>query len=297
MESHSDDGGRTWSRAREISGRNIEFCTFQVRGRPHLCDEDQASTIAIGPDGTVSVAFINEQHQAAWEPGEEFENQYMVVQSKDGGTTWSRPAHVVDLEDGSRDYPLNADGRQTLTGYQVRVWAPGNIVADPRTGMLYLTFSDNRFGVHDVDDPQTDTKVLVMSSADGTHWAGPDPVDLSGGDQWFPFADVNPVTGEVGVLYNDRREDGSQTHEVTLATGLPGSFTLHDVTTAPSDPTNSEYFQAGVPECEFCALFHGDYISVAYGSDGTANVVWTDMREPVGDDRRKGEFIFYARMP
>jgi hypothetical protein len=78
---------------------------------------------------------------------------------------------------------------------------------------------------------------------------------------------------------------------------LPGAFTLHDVTTAPSNPVNSAYFQAGIPECPFCAVFHGDYISVAYGSDGIANAVWTDMREPVGEGGKKGEFIDYARIP
>ena len=92
--------------------------TFQVDGPPGRCDEDQASTIAIGPGGVVSVAFINEQHQAAWEPGEQFENQYMVVQSRDGGVTWSKPVHIVDLEDGSRDYPINVYGSQTLTGFR-----------------------------------------------------------------------------------------------------------------------------------------------------------------------------------
>jgi hypothetical protein len=40
------------------------------------------------------------------------------------------------------------DGRQTLAGYQVRVWGAGNVVADPtHNGRLYLTFSDNRNGL------------------------------------------------------------------------------------------------------------------------------------------------------
>ena len=52
------------------------------------------------------------------------------------------------------------------------------------------------------------------------------------------------------------------------------------LSTAPSNPTLSEFFQAGIPTCEFCALFHGDYIGLAYGSDGHANATWTDMRVP-----------------
>ncbi len=66
--------------------------------------------------------------------GEEFDNQYLVVKSTNGGTTWSSPSFAVGLEDGSRDYPLNVDGRQTLTNYQVRVNSAGNIVASPVDG-------------------------------------------------------------------------------------------------------------------------------------------------------------------
>jgi len=39
---------------------------------------------------------------------------------------------------------INADGRQTLTNYQVRVNSAGNIVASPVDGKLYLVFADNR---------------------------------------------------------------------------------------------------------------------------------------------------------
>lgn len=50
------------------------------------------------------------------------------------------------------------------------------------------------------------------------------------------------------------------------------------------------------PACEFCAVFHGDYIGLAYGSDGHANATWTDMRDP--PTFTPGlflQFIYYAR--
>ena len=141
---------------------------------------------------------MNSQNQALWEPGEEFEDQYLVVSSSDGGVHWSHPRFVVGMEDGSRDYPINVDGRQTLTGYQVRVWGAGNIVAEPdENGHLYLVFSDNRNGVHDSDNPVTNSDVFVVSSTNGGQtWTAPTPVDTGGGDQWFPWADVNPVERE-----------------------------------------------------------------------------------------------------
>jgi hypothetical protein len=297
METHSDNG-RSWSRPQEISGSSRDLCTFQEDGPAGQCDEDQASVITIGPDGTVYVGFMNSQNQALWEPGEEFDDQYLVVSSKDGGDHWSKPAFAAGLEDGTRDYPLNVDGRQTLTGYQVRVWGAGNIVADPtHNGRLYLTFSDNRDGVHDSDNPVTNSDVFVVQSNDGgKHWTAPSLVDHGAGDQWFPWADVNPRNGKLGILYHDRGASNGPTYTTALAQGQPGSFVKTTVSTAPSNPTLSEFFEAGVPGCEFCATFHGDYIGLAYGSDGRANATWTDMRDPSPDTPGLfSQFIYYGR--
>jgi hypothetical protein len=298
METHSDDGGKHWSKPQEISGSSQTLCTFQTEGAAGECDEDQASVSSVGPDGTVYVAFLNSQNEALWEPDEEFEDQYLVVRSRNGGESWSRPTFAAGLEDGSRDYPLNVDGRQTLTGYQVRVWGAGNIVASPKVnGTLYLVFSDNHRGVHDSDNPVTNSDVSVVTSTDaGAHWSAPTLVDAGLGDQWFPWADVNPVTGQLGVLYHDRGNSNGPTYTTALAEGQPGAFVKTTVSTAPSHPTMSEFFQAGDPACEFCATFHGDYIGLAYGSDGHANTTWTDMRD--NSPFTAGlfsQFIYYAR--
>jgi hypothetical protein len=45
-----------------------------------------------------------------------------------------------------------------------------------------------------------------------------------------------------------------------------------------------------------CATFHGDYIAISYGSDGKANMTWTDMRDP--NPTATGlfdQFIYFAR--
>jgi hypothetical protein len=202
------------------------------------------------------------------------------------------------MEDGARDYPINVDGRQTLTGYQVRVWGAGNIVASPKDEhKLYLVFSDNRNGVHDSDNPVTNSDVFIVRSSDGGgSWSYPSQVDKGKGDQWFPWADVNPVNGKVGVLYHDRGNWNGPLYNTALAQGQPGSFSKSLVNTEPSDPTQSEFFQAGIDGCELCAVFHGDYIGLAYGNDGKANATWTDMRDP--SPFTPGlflQFIYYAR--
>ena len=293
LESHSDDGGKHWSRAETISGKSKSLCTFQTQGHEGACDENQFSVPTVGPDGTVYVAFENSQNEALSEPGEFADNQYLLVKSTDGGKKWSNPTFVVGLEDGSNDYPINADGRQTLTGYQLRVDSAGNIVAGP-SGTLYLTFSDNRNGIHDTPTPVTNVDVFVMSSTNGgATWTNPALVDSGGGDQWFPWVEVNPVTGKIGIAYNDRGSSNGTYYNAAIAEGLPGSFVRTTVSTASSDPVHSESFQAEIPGCEMCATFHGDYVNLSYGSDGHANIVWTDMRDETPDGF--AQFVYYAR--
>jgi hypothetical protein len=161
---------------------------------------------------------------------------------------------------------------------------------------LFLTFSDNRNGIHDVADPVTNADVFVMSSTNGGQsWSSASAVDTGAGDQWFPWVDVNPVTGTIGIAYNDRGESNGTLYGAALAEGMPGSLAKTTVSTAGSDPVHSVFFQPeDVPACAACALFHGDYISVAYGGDGHANVVWTDMREHTSDPDLGDGFLQYS---
>jgi hypothetical protein len=156
--------------------------------------------------------------------------------------------------------------------------------------------SDNRNGVHDSDNPVTNSDVFITSSTNsGDTWSTPTQVDTGAGDQWFPWVDVNPVTGTVGVLYNDRGASNGPTYTAALAEGLPGSFVKTTLSTAPANPTQSRFFRAGVAGCENCATFHGDYIGFAYGSDGHGNAVWTDQRDPSDIAGLFSQFIYFAR--
>jgi hypothetical protein len=69
-ESHSDDGGFSWSDPQKISGFNAALCTFQDGGPAGECDENQFAVPTVAPNGTVYVAFQNEQNTALWETGE-----------------------------------------------------------------------------------------------------------------------------------------------------------------------------------------------------------------------------------
>jgi hypothetical protein len=109
---------------------------------------------------------------------------------------------------------------------------------------------------------------------------------------------VNPQTGQLGVVFNDRSYDVDDHigYGFTLATGTPSSgFSLTKVTTALSDPVHSAFFQAGAAGCEQCATFHGDYVSIGYGSDGAANIVWTDMRRILNRGLH-AQYVYYRRI-
>jgi hypothetical protein len=250
----------------------------------------------VGPDGTVYVAFLNEQNEALWEPDEFFDDQYLLVKSTNGGATWSNPTLIVGLEDGSADYPINVSGRQTLTGYQVRVNSAGNIVASPIDGKLYLAFSDNRNGTHDSASPVTNADVFLMTSSDGgTSWSGPMLVDSGAGDQWFPWVDVNPMNGQIGILYHDRGASNGAFYNTAIMEGTPPLLVKTTVNVAPSNPTDSIFFRANVSGCVDCATFHGDYNNVSYGSDGKANMTWTDMSVFRPSNNGYAQSIFFAR--
>src|SRR5439155_8499115 len=102
-----------------------------------------------------------------------------------------------------------------------------------------------------------------------------------------------------GVLFYDRSNaPQGKSMNVTLATGLPGSFELTTVSTASSHLSGDLWFTQTLPDCSHCTFHIGEYIGLAYGSDGAANMVWTDLRRFVTlPDGRHGysTSVMYAR--
>lgn len=285
--SYSDDAGKTWSKPVEITGSNPAYCTANQgpAGPAGACDESFFSYGAVEPNGDVVVGFMNQQHAAAWEVPNEFEDQIMTVTSHDGGAHWSNPVHVVDLEDGGAegivfsDYPANADGRATQTGFQFRTGSWGNLNADPVTGKVYVTWTDNRDGAHDVAHPVTDTNVfMAVSSDEGATWSAPIRVTSGVTDKWFPW--IAARGGKVGVVYQEEASDGSGTYVTRLATSTNdgASWSYQTVSTAVSDPDHSVWFRAHTDDCPTCSLFIGDYIGLTFDTLGRAHMTWTDMR-------------------
>jgi len=316
--SWSDDGGLTWTNPTEISGSHPS-CTFQETGGGTDCDEDQFSIPTVGPDGTLYVHFANFQNDAAWEAGDLFDSQIMVVRSTDGGATVSAPVQVAQLEDGAADMPFSVIGRQTVWGHQIR-WAPwGNIAVDP-TNPSHVTVVWGDRGTPNaaapagcIDAPATaptydpcnagpgsDLDIFRADSMDGGETWGPRTLldDGGGASQWFPWAayrpdgtlvvawdeDTAPAPADifVHVLWDDGAKEtlSSAPEQIDIsATHWSGQYT----TAWPKVCGPAGYSDPPVANAEGkdCNVFHGDYTGLAVGSDGSVNVTWTGLNRLV----------------
>src|SRR6266571_6514702 len=290
--SFSDDGGQTFSAGHEISGTSSTLCANAFRSfNANTCNEDQFSSPVVGPDGTVYVAFENQEFQGA---STGFRNQYLVVSSTNGGASFGAPSQAVfPIYDGGNDYPINVNGRQTLSNSQFRVNSAGDLAVDPSSGpsasstRLYIAFSDNRKGVAlcgsscTFNTVTTDTDVLVVSSANGgATWSMPVTLSPTNNDQFYPWAAVSS-TGVLKVAFKDRSYDPSNImYGETLATSTNHgvSFTSMRVDTGLSNPNDSRWFTNG-GTTNGKATFIGDYEGLAVGSNGVSHPIWTDMRE------------------
>jgi BNR/Asp-box repeat len=223
--SYSDDGGRTWSSPREVSGSHPS-CTLQTTGPANECDEDQFSVPEVAPDGTVYVHFFNGQNEASWEVPFDFDSQVMVVRSTNGGRTFAAPVPAVQLEDGVSDMPFNINGSQTIWGHQFRWIAAGTISVSPRdSDEVAVVFADRGRPNPNATEacviayfeegpqpprydpchagPGLDTDVYKVVSTDGGRtWSPRRTVGGAAGSAWFAWADHGP-DGALAVAWDE----------------------------------------------------------------------------------------------
>ncbi len=318
--SHSDDGGRTWSDPREISGSNPEYCTYQESGPAGECDEDQFSIPEVAPDGTLYVHFLNGQNQSAWEGfTQEFDSQIMVTRSIDGGVTFSSPVPAAQLEDGTRDMPYSVIGRQTVWGHQLRWTSAGNITVDP-TDPEHVTvvWSDrgtpNPNATEDCafDSPQppaydpcdagpgSETNVYYSESTDGgATWSGRTLLSDGGGaHQWFPWADHTSDgtlvaawdqddqaaggTTPVNDTFHHVYWDGTGTEQLGQAEHIDVSVTHWAGQYVPESAWPTVCGPAGsATPGKKCNVFHGDYTGLQVGPDDSVHITWTGLNRLV----------------
>ena len=299
----------TGPRPQEISGSNAALCYVPDGGGPAArCDEDQFSSADRWPRTAPSTSpSRTSQNTALWEPGEFFDNQYLLVKSTDGGEHWSNPSFVVGLEDGSNDYPINVPtaGRRS-PATRCGVNSAGNIVASRTTGTLYSSFDGqprtaSTTSANPVDEHRRlrdELSTTAASSGRRRHssiGAGRPTMVPVGARSTQPAAAIGdrlprPRRLEQRACYTTAHRGGHAGIRLVKTT----------MNTAPSNPAHSIYFQArNAGVATKCATFHGDYINISYGSDGHANVdvdrhARVSARGPQADggSRRR---IFFAR--
>lgn len=197
--SRSTDQGRSWSKPMRIS---------TVPGLPR---DDNGSVVGIigtiAPDGTEYIV---------WNQGL---NVTLAI-SKDGGKTFAPSRPIFDVG------PPYFGGTGSIPGVS-RVMGFPQIAVDSKSGNLFVTWSDYRNG--DVD-------VFISRSADrGLTWTKPlrvndDPIH-NGGDQFFQWMAVDPVSSDIYVQFYDRRADPeNRKTRLTLARSTDGgkTFTNYD---------------------------------------------------------------------
>ncbi len=269
--SYSDDG-QHWVTNKVISGFS-SFCNAALFGAPDECDLNQDSYPSVAPNGKVYVTFENFNTFGL--------NQILAVSSNDGAQTWSSPSQVGLVYD--LNYPANVDGRDTLTGCQLRYGVKANTAADPSDtsgNTVYVAFADNRNGTADA----TNTDVFLGKSTDGGNTWSIIPVDTAANDQFYPWVAV-AADGTVKVGYMDRfvATGADQTQcmygfSVTTLDQAGNVLSKNRVDSGASDVGHSRWFSRTTNSN---SRFIGDYNGLAIGSDGAVWSLWTDQRDVI----------------
>ena len=256
--SHSDDEGRTWSKAVQISAANNNTPQgFRETGQ-----------MAVSSTGTVEV-FWTENADSTKLP-----SLQVVATSTDGGATFSAPITIAQV----MDYPLRGtpfdvvDLFNRVPGMSARVDCFPHPAADPSSDAMYVVWCDFGSG-HGV--------VKAAVSNDGLSWTELGTIaSVTGRNAFFPAASVSSG-GTLAVVFDALRappasnpwQTGVQVYDTYFVERLAGSSTFTSplrVSAVSSNPDGSSYNN-------LMEQFIGDYIGIVAGPS-SAYAVWTDSR-------------------
>jgi hypothetical protein len=196
---------------------------------------------AVGPDGEVYVAWSGPE-------GIYFDRSF------DGGVTFGDDRIIADQPGG---WHINISGISRCNGFPVTV---ADISNSSHRGTVYVNWVDERNG---------DPDVFIAKSTDrGESWSAPIRVNddevSNGRDQFFTWAAVDPVTGDLWIVFHDRRFYSTDSTDVFLARSTDGGETfvnqrLSDVAFYPSP-----------------LIFFGDYNGIA-AYNGRVRPIWVEL--------------------
>jgi hypothetical protein len=257
---HSDDEGRSFTRAVQIAGTAFNL----VQG------QRETGQMAVSSTGIV---------EAFWPEHADSKGKYpttqLVAVSTDGGDHFSDPIPVAPVV----DYPLTGtpfdvvDLFNRVPGMSARVDCYPHPAADPSSARVYVVWCDFAGG-HGV--------VKAAVSADGVNWTSLGTIaDVPGRNAFFPAVAVAP-NGTVAVAFDaltappaaDPWSTGTQVYDNYFVESTDGGRTFTAplrVSSVSSNPEASAYNS-------LMEQFIGDYIGIVAGPT-RAYVVWTDARD------------------
>lgn len=247
MFARSTNGGLNWSAPIAISPRKSGTSLDTTFGQSFPIS-------AVGPDGTVYVT---------WHDGPA--RSIGFARSDDGGSTFTAPRFVVTgnpTHGGVRK--LGNDVYHVLKG-TFRAETYPTMAADhsssPRRGWLYLAWAAG---------PQPDI-FFKRSSDKGVTWSETKVIHSdTTNDQWWPWLAVDPMNGDIAVMYSDSRNDPGNIYiDQYVSYSSDGGDTWIDrrTTDAMSDYRSNP----------FQGIFAGDYSGVAF-RDGRVYPSFLDTR-------------------
>ncbi len=196
---------------------------------------------AVGPDGGVFMAWSGPR-------GIYFDRSF------DGGQTWEQDRIIAD-QPGGWDFGISGISRSN--GLPITL---ADVSTANTRGTIYVNWIDIRHGDPDV--------FIAWSTDRGDTWSDPvrvnDDAIGNGKSQFFTWAAVDPITGELSVVFYDRRNYESDSTDVYLARSTDGgrSFRNERISTATFFPTPFVFF--------------GDYNGIA-AYNGRIRPIWTQL--------------------
>ncbi len=232
----SFDGGNTWSKAVRLD----------EKGGDCLDDDKtvEGAVPAVGPNGEIFVSWAGEKG-------------IFFDRSLDSGKTWlDKDIFVSDMPGG---WCSDVEGLSRCNGMPVTCCDISN---SENKGTIYINWADQRNGENNNDI------FIAKSNDNGTTWCQPIKVnnDTTKRQQFLTWMAVDPVNGNINIVFYDRRKYKDKRTDVFLARSTDGGATFKNIkiSTNPFSPNS--------------LIFMGDYNNISAYND-IVRPIWTRLDE------------------